>query len=275
MPTTNKPSAPLPILHAFKPELSHLGFQRVLPNPALLPWVQCYWWLDFPGVEGEGYQEKLYPDGGCSLTFQLQDAEAEGAFFHVAQRIHFKPFRERTRTVGVRFMPGGAFHLLQMALGELDQPRYSAADFASVPEQRLWQQLRECTTPAACFAMLDDWLLQRLAHSGAAASWVQQALPRLLELVTPVHAVIADVPGSRRAFERHFRLETGCTPAQLRILLRVRQARYLIKTRPDLSLTEIAQHCGYFDQAHFIRQFSRITGQSPGQYQRRKHPPLA
>lgn len=272
MQTTNNPATPLPILHSFKPELGHLGFQRVLPHPALLPWVQCYWWLDFAGVEGEGYRENLYPDGGCTLIFHLQDAETEGSFIQITQQAHQKLFRQRARMVGVRFLPGGAFHLLQLPLGELDKISYAASDFKSIPHETLWQQLRECSSPLDCFSLLDEWLIQQLARHSTTKGHVQLALPQLLDLFTPVHDVIAQLPGSRRAFERHFKLETGCTPAQLKILLRVRLARYLIKTRPDLSLTDIALQCGYFDQAHFIRQFTRITGMSPGQYQRRGKP---
>jgi len=273
MPTTNNPALPLPILHAFKPELGHLGFQRVLPHPALLPWVQCYWWLDFAGVEGEGYRENLYPDGGCTLTFHLLDAEEEGTFVQLTQQAHQKWFHQRSRMVGVRFLPGGAFRLLQLPLGELSGDCYAASDFSSIPHETLWQQLQECVAPPECFSRLDDWLMQRLARIPAAQGHVQRALPQLLDLSTPLHDVIAQLPGSRRAFERHFKLETGCTPAQLKILLRVRQARYLIKTRLDLSLTDIGQQCGYFDQAHFIRQFSRVTGMSPGQYLRRDKRP--
>ncbi|MES9851060.1 MAG: helix-turn-helix transcriptional regulator [Candidatus Thiodiazotropha sp. L084R] len=39
----------------------------------------------------------------------------------------------------------------------------------------------------------------------------------------------------------------------------------LAKHQP-ISLTELAYHSGYFDQAHFIKDFKRYTGMTPGQY---------
>ncbi|PVV08016.1 MAG: hypothetical protein B6D77_12630 [gamma proteobacterium symbiont of Ctena orbiculata] len=36
--------------------------------------------------------------------------------------------------------------------------------------------------------------------------------------------------------------------------------------RQPISLTELAYHSGYFDQAHFIKDFKRYTGMTPGQY---------
>jgi hypothetical protein len=37
---------------------------------------------------------------------------------------------------------------------------------------------------------------------------------------------------------------------------------------PDADLTELAQDCGYFDQAHFIKDFKAFTGKTPTEYAR-------
>jgi AraC-like DNA-binding protein len=34
----------------------------------------------------------------------------------------------------------------------------------------------------------------------------------------------------------------------------------------DINLSSLAQDLGYFDQAHFTRDFKRVTGVSPGRY---------
>lgn len=48
---------------------------------------------------------------------------------------------------------------------------------------------------------------------------------------------------------------------------RVTKARRLIATS-DLTITEIAEICGYGNDVHFYRQFKSITGTSPREYQR-------
>jgi AraC-like DNA-binding protein len=37
---------------------------------------------------------------------------------------------------------------------------------------------------------------------------------------------------------------------------------------PDTDLTELAYQCGYFDQAHFIKEFRAFTDQTPSEYAR-------
>lgn len=40
----------------------------------------------------------------------------------------------------------------------------------------------------------------------------------------------------------------------------------------DVSLTEVGYRLGYFDQSHFIRDFRKFSGMTPGEYRRRKGP---
>jgi hypothetical protein len=41
-----------------------------------------------------------------------------------------------------------------------------------------------------------------------------------------------------------------------------------VNKREPVNLTTVAYHFGYFDQAHFIKDFKRYTGMTPGQYLR-------
>jgi AraC family transcriptional regulator len=58
-----------------------------------------------------------------------------------------------------------------------------------------------------------------------------------------------------------------CTLGEYVRKLRIEKATTLI-LRSQLSLTEIAHQCGFFDQSHFIRVFKDITGFLPNGYKR-------
>lgn len=70
---------------------------------------------------------------------------------------------------------------------------------------------------------------------------------------------------SRSHFYQVFRQELGCTPHEWLMRMRIEQARSLLR-RPDLTLAEIAGRCGFSDQSHFTRTFSRRFGMSPGRW---------
>ncbi|HSC84602.1 MAG TPA: AraC family transcriptional regulator [Pseudomonas sp.] len=69
---------------------------------------------------------------------------------------------------------------------------------------------------------------------------------------------------SRCHFSRAFHGSTGMSPHQWLTRQRLERARQLMFS--GLSLTVIAQECGFADQAHFSRVFARMTGLAPSRW---------
>lgn len=63
---------------------------------------------------------------------------------------------------------------------------------------------------------------------------------------------------------RVFREETGITPHAYQIQIRIEQAKRLLRDR--FTIAEAAHAAGFFDQAHFTKQFKRYVGINPGQF---------
>lgn len=49
---------------------------------------------------------------------------------------------------------------------------------------------------------------------------------------------------------------------------RLQEAAERIERDASVSLAELAAELGYFDQAHFIKDFKSVLGQSPAAYRR-------
>ncbi|MFP4369092.1 MAG: DUF6597 domain-containing transcriptional factor [Candidatus Kapaibacterium sp.] len=71
---------------------------------------------------------------------------------------------------------------------------------------------------------------------------------------------------SYRQFDRKFSEFTGITPKQFLKTVRFQKAIYLKQLNPGTSMTQLALDCGYFDQAHFIKDFKQFTGIKPGEF---------
>jgi len=63
------------------------------------------------------------------------------------------------------------------------------------------------------------------------------------------------------AFEKRFRRSVGTTPKHFSSIIRLRSA--INRHSPQKSLTDTALTAGYYDQSHFIKDFSLFTGQTP------------
>src|SRR5580658_448660 len=68
-------------------------------------------------------------------------------------------------------------------------------------------------------------------------------------------------------FARAFKQATGVPPYRWLTKQRVERAKELLQD-PGRELADIAQLCGFVDQSHFTRVFSRSEGYSPGRWRR-------
>jgi AraC family transcriptional regulator len=75
---------------------------------------------------------------------------------------------------------------------------------------------------------------------------------------------------SVRQFTRAFRQTTGMAPHRWLLQRRIEKAQDLL-ARSTRSLAHVAADCGFADQSHFTRVFTRAIGITPGQWRRIRH----
>src|SRR5262249_54989012 len=76
-----------------------------------------------------------------------------------------------------------------------------------------------------------------------------------------IAAVAPRLGVSQEVLEKRFRRHVGATPKQFASILRFRRAVAVHRQKQDLG--QLALEAGYYDQAHFNRQFRTITGSAP------------
>ncbi len=91
--------------------------------------------------------------------------------------------------------------------------------------------------------------------------YIHEHLDQKITLADLANCLYLSVPH----FERMFRLTMCCAPYQYVMECRLEQARLLLHyTRT--TLYEVARLCGFANQSHFTKHFTRHTGVSPARY---------
>ena len=106
---------------------------------------------------------------------------------------------------------------------------------------------------------------------GGLAPWQMRRTAQVLNKglgskVTLAH-LAAECGRSVAHFARAFKQTTGRTPHRWLVEQRVEHAKRLLAASA-LPLAEIAAICGFADQSHFTRVFSRLVGSGPGAWRR-------
>nr|WP_321238245.1 helix-turn-helix domain-containing protein [uncultured Tolumonas sp.] len=248
-------------------ELPHLGFRRYLPHPLLQHWVHYYWTARQEFIAGTGVTETRYPDGGISLGFYFNDG-FPSIELQTQQTTNKIRIEKTLDSMGVYFRPGGILKLFAIDINELAVTD-NTMDILHGELGVIQYQLAELNHHSRMLLM-ENWLLEKCANRMARPGLVQHFVPQLLTSTQPLDELLNTQHLGRRQVERLFQQEIGLSPAQLRQLHRIKQARQLITGDPLRALTAVAQECGFYDQSHFIRQFQKVTGQTPGEYKNRK-----
>jgi AraC-like DNA-binding protein len=106
------------------------------------------------------------------------------------------------------------------------------------------------------------------------APWQERLAKQQLSAGIQGTVRIGDVARSCRLSFRHFVTAftntVGISPYRWFLERRIARAKQLL-SHSELTLAEIALDCGFSDQSHFTKAFSRIAGTTPGSWRRGRH----
>ncbi|WP_405016080.1 helix-turn-helix domain-containing protein [Kitasatospora sp. NBC_00070] len=175
----------------------------------------------------------------------------------------------RLHGITVSMTPRTAFGVFGPALGDLTNQWIALPDaLGTRTTDGLLDQLFEAPSWDARARVLDAFLLGRLSDSrpwAPAVDWAWQELRRTTGQVAVQE--LADTAGwSRRRLETMFREQVGLPPKGCARILRLQRVLREYRDGPDRDGTRIALRCGYFDQAHLVREFRATLGCSPSQF---------
>ncbi|GHG76398.1 AraC family transcriptional regulator [Comamonas sp. KCTC 72670] len=177
--------------------------------------------------------------------------------------------------IQVNFTPMGARLFFGMPLRELARRVVGLREVLGPTASRLVEQLQETPGWEARFALLDQLLLKRVSEARAVAACVPWALERLLASHGAVEiGDLADTLGySQKHLISRFNTELGLPPKLLSRLIRFDRVIQRLKSgAAPASWTALALEHGYYDQAHFNRDFRQFSGVTPREYVRLQLP---
>jgi AraC-like DNA-binding protein len=255
------------------------------PAEPLRPFIENYWFVSSEDGEEVDLRVDVFVDARADLVFNFAAPyEREVIGSHPtevsrsnldAQRLVPIRIRQRgeVRIAGVRFRLGGMAPVTRERLdrwsGLTPDPSLVFGDGA----RELEAGLRGDPDPASSGARLDAFFLDRFRRDDD-----QLAFERALDALIGAEGRLslgdlADAAAvSPRRVERLFARSLGFPPRTVGRVLRFQHALRRLMVDPGVPLGDVAAESGYYDQAHFVRDFREFTGGVPRGY-RGYYPP--
>ena len=252
------------ILHRLAPA-DRFHHARHAADGPLAAFVQHYWIVRW-NLAGHAPQlQETLPHPNAYLVFEPDSALVAG----VATGRWTRQLEGDSFAFGVKFRPGGLRPFLGRAVSTLTDRRLPLGDVFG-DDYGLHARVIACADERTMIDLVQAFLLERLP---APDSQVERVAALVGEIEQERTLTRADTLAARhgmglRALQRLFDDYVGVGPKWVISRYRLHEAVDRLADGDSVDWTALALDLGYFDQAHFIRDFRSLVGRTPGEFSR-------
>ncbi|WP_435357554.1 DUF6597 domain-containing transcriptional factor [Emticicia sp. SJ17W-69] len=172
--------------------------------------------------------------------------------------------------VGIVFRPAAVNTLFGLPMYEFSNERINLNDVLGKEIDQIQDRIVEAKTHQERIFILDNFLAIKALKSKNALDRTDYAANLIVEKrgIINVSELMNDLYVCRRQFERQFLQKVGVSP---KYYARIRRISYLcsIMAKQHWQISDwhdLIYQSGYYDQSHFIKEFTTFTGKSPTLY---------
>jgi AraC-like DNA-binding protein len=256
-PKLGKPRGPL--LH---PPGTQTG--RVSPSGDLAPFVEHYWWVRWDVAEPQVAEVLSYPS--IHVTFENDQASIVG----IVRAKFTRRLEGRGEVFAVKFRPGMFRPWYRAPVIRLTNRTESLREELGAPGSVILREVFAASDELTRAGILETRLRAALPPRDSDAELARDLVERVRsEPALDSVAALCQATGlTARGIQRLFRDYVGVGPKWVVRRFRLQEAAELLETT-DETVVAIAARLGYFDQAHFVRDFKAVVGVAPSEYVRR------
>lgn len=234
------------------------------PAGHLRPFIYCYWQLRTLRPLAETFAYRVVADGCIDIFFEPDNPACSYVMGFSSGYTSF-PLPPQFNYAGVRFLPLAFPSFFGINAAEITNRFEELSQLLPQTAQYLASHFHPMQGAAEIQHLLDQYfsgVLSRLVHQP------DGRLMEALELILQRHGMLnleneLNIGISPRQLRRLFSVYVGDSP---KVFSKIVRFQHLLRTNP--SVEQLKKHkdffdCGYYDQAHFIKEFKTLFGTTP------------
>ncbi len=234
------------------------------PSLPLQTFVDYFWLVEWDMTGRAPEVQRVLPYPNAHLVFD----QGQTAIHGVVRGAFHRKVEGAGRVLGVRFKPGGLRPLIGFPLSRLADRTMPVDDILKTPGEQAEQHVLSQKDDASMVAAAQALLMAALPAPDPRAVIAEQAVAAAAATRGPINvaALCEQVGIEERALQRLFSNYVGVSPKWVIQRFRLQEATWRLAAQGAADLADLACELGFFDQAHFTRQFTALVGQSPMEY---------
>ncbi|MEL7120775.1 MAG: AraC family transcriptional regulator, partial [Bacteroidota bacterium] len=227
-------------------------------------------------------RDKYLPDGTINIVFELtgnakfifdnitgeQTQKCEDVWFSGVLKDYITISSHHEEMIVLAIKPGAGFSLIHSDVSEYTNKVVPAVNVFGDSIANLLDKLKQSSTLKEKFLAIEVWLDKQLKADDFYTSIIKFTIDAIEK--SPTQISISQLKRksgySEKQFIQIFKKYVGITPKQFHRIVRFNEILSMVEREEAISWTHIATTCGYYDQAHFIRDFRHFSGINPKKY---------
>lgn len=247
-----------------RPHSAPFSLSRLPPAPDLAAFLEHHWLVRWDLRGRPGYLAETLPHPSVHLVIEpAGDSAVYGVHTHRWSRL----LEGQGGGVGTKFKPGAFFPFTGIETAELTDRVVSLPDVFGPAADGLEERVLSHADDAGRVREVTEFLRARAPAPDPQLATVTRIVGAML--TESADAQVSDLSErfglSARSLQRLFRRYVGVSPKWVLKRYRLHEAAERIADG-ERDLARLALDVGYFDQAHFIKDFGALVGRPPSEY---------
>ncbi len=267
-----------PTTGILRPRIAAQKFRltRHAPAAELCDLVQRYWIVHWDLPLGARHVQETLPSPHVNLVVGSSTGPSTGIATARAQADAFGVFTQKYinrlsgsgSVFGIKFQPGGFHPFARCPLAELTNRSVPITNLFGPEGDAFQHAILALDDEQAQVNVANQFLRNRLPKPDETVALVNHIVEQISaeQTLMRVEAVAERVNVSPRTLQRLFRQYVGVSPKWVIRQFRLHEAAARLDSGNALDLAQLALDLGYFDQAHFVKDFTATVGVSPTEY---------
>lgn len=238
------------------------SLSRHAPSDDLRFFIQHYWLVDWDLREQPPYTQEVLQHPGVNVIFQRSNSYICG----IESRKSVNVLQGEGEIIGVLFRPGAFHSYFQTPVSTLTDQVVPISDYFTLDINAFEEELFALNDQEEKMLMIEQLLRQRMPEYDDTVDLLNEVIDEIIHNagITKVEQLVDQFGISKRTLQRWFNQYIGVSPKWVIRRYRMHEAIELLERGVDM--TQLALDLGYFDQAHFSKDFKAAVGKSPKQY---------
>ncbi|GAB4587289.1 AraC family transcriptional regulator [Nocardia sp. IFM 10818] len=246
---------------------------RLAAGEQVSRFVEWYWAVRWDRRGMPPYMAEVLPYPAVNMTFERAHDRTGGFVTGVWTKKYVRELAGEGETFGVKFRAGGFGAFTGLDIGSLRDASVPLTEV--LPEaEGLAEKILAATDLEERRALVEEFLVGAVAQRAVADDSSYRLLLRIIDTMADNRELtrvdqVTDLFGIPiRTLQRLFRRYVGAGPKWVLRRYRLQDGAHLLAEGRTSDLAALAVELGYFDQAHFSREFAREIGMAPLEYAR-------